>query len=68
MIDKKKRKNIRIFHECGADRKIHPLGLLFGITPQSLVMPNSDPKGSVFLSALNNLAILLLAYLAIYSV
>ena len=28
----------------GADRKIHPSGSLFGITQQSLVMPNSDPR------------------------
>ena len=27
----------------GADRKIRPSGSLFGITRQSLVMPNSDP-------------------------
>ena len=27
----------------GADRKFHPSGSLFGITQQSLVMPNSDP-------------------------
>ena len=28
----------------GADRKIHPSGSLFGITQQSLVMPNSYPR------------------------
>ena len=28
----------------GADRKICPSGSLSGITPHSLVMPNSDPR------------------------
>ena len=27
-----------------ANRKIRPPGLLFGITRQSLVMPNNDPR------------------------
>ena len=27
----------------GTDRKIRPLGSLFGITQHSLMMPNSDP-------------------------
>ena len=28
----------------GVDRKIRPLGSMFGIPRQSLVMPNSDPR------------------------
>ena len=32
----------------GADRKIRPSGSLFGITPASLMMPNSDPRADFF--------------------
>ena len=32
----------------GADRKISPTGSLFGITRQSVVIPNSDPLDGFF--------------------
>ena len=43
-----KKKNLSWFF--GADRKIRPSGSLFGITPQSLVMPNSDPRADFSVS------------------
>ena len=39
----------------GADRKNCPSGSLFGITRQSLVLPNNDPQMSVCLSWKNEL-------------
>ena len=43
-------KNIRIFHECEVWIEKSARGSLFG----SLVMPNSDPEGRIFLYAPSN--------------
>ena len=42
--DQKVCKKKKLSWLLGADRKIGPSESLFGITQQSLVMPNSDPR------------------------
>ena len=46
--------NIRIFHGCEVRIEKSIRGSLFGITRLCRVMPNSDPEGRIFISALNS--------------
>ena len=48
MLEVKRYARKRILCLFGSDRKIRPSGSLFGITWQSLVKPNSDPRDGFF--------------------
>ena len=53
--------------QFGADRKICASGSLFGITLQSLVMPNSDPRTDRSIRTLHPWKILIVSPSSLYS-